>query len=846
MKKYENKITPTVFEFTSYEFNPKKKRIFFNYRIKFKNRRSLEFRETILLPCVPKLRNIPKPVLDSALQATHIILGTSYFKLYCPPKIKLSYLLSPEQAEFWNTVYKRGFGEFLYQNEIDPASLPKFPSDKTHKNISYGLELNNKSLVGVGGGKDSIVVAELLKEQKKQFSTFVVETGRPTKIIEDVADKIDVPLLKICRYLDEKIFQPHEGSYNGHIPISATFAFLGLLSAILYGYKYVIVANEHSSNFGNINYKGLDINHQWSKSSEFEELVQSYTRNFITPSIVYFSALRPFYEIRIVEMFIRYKKYFPIFSSCNKSFLVSKDRPEGLWCGECPKCAFIFLLFAAFLSKKELLAIFKKNLFEDDKLLPLFGDILGFGKMKPFDCVGTFEEARAALYLSRKRFKNSLVTEEYLSLIKNPREKMSNVFRTNPSPLIPTEFRFLGVKNVLIMGYAREGQITHRYLRKFYPWLKIGIADKKYNEKYLLKQKQFDAAVKTVGMPPRLIEIPYTTATNLFFTEIKKRGNKIIGITGSKGKSTTASLIYTILKEAGQPVELWGNIGVPMLGALLKPVRKKTIYVLELSSYMLGDLDNSPNISVVTNLFPEHMDYHGDLERYYGAKKNIIAFQIEKDFFVYNQNNSRLVEWAAGARSQTAPFAANIPLKDDEIPLLGSHNRENIRAAIAACRILGISDETIRRAIRSFQALPHRLQKVGTFNGVTFYDDAISTTPESTIAALESVPGVKTIFLGGQDRGYDFTELEKTIRSLGIKNVVLFPESGRRIFNSRQCLNIFETSSMEEAVRFAYQNTPTGGVCLLSTASPSYSVWKDFEEKGNEFQSWVKKLEIVD
>ena len=237
---------------------------------------------------------------------------------------------------------------------------------------------------------------------------------------------------------------------------------------------------------------------------------------------------------------------------------------------------------------------------------------------------------------------------------------------------------------------------------------------------------------------------------------------------------------------------------------------------------MLEDIEYSPNIALLLNLFPEHMDYHGGIENYYEAKENIFKFQ------------------KPGGLAVRPPFTEKIPLKKSEITLLGAHNMKNIQAAVKVARLLKVSDSAISKAIRNFKSLPHRLEFVGVFNGIKFYDDAISTTPESTIEAIKSLKNIGTIFLGGQDRGYDFRELEKIIKQYHIRNIALFPKSGGRILKSRHGFNVLETRSMKEAVSFAFQNTPKGKICLLSMASPSYSLWKNFEEKGDSFQNLVR------
>jgi UDP-N-acetylmuramoylalanine-D-glutamate ligase len=807
----------TKFVFRSFRFSPKLKTASFFYRIEFRDRPPLDFTETISFPGEP--RKLPAATLKKFLEPLHLILGISYYKLYCPPKIEVAFPLNREQAAFWNKVYRKGLGEFLYKNNLDPASLAKFPISRSAPAAPVRLATGDGILLGIGGGKDSIVAAELLRGQP--VTSWLVETQREDPLTRRVMEAVGYPELVIRRTLDPKIFAPHEGAYNGHVPISAVFSFLGLLTAALYGQRHVVVGNEQSSNFGNLEYHGEEINHQWSKSAEYEAMVQDYCRRFMTSDITYFSLLRQFYEIRIARMFARHRRYLRLFTSCNRNFRVNRGRPATLWCGECPKCAFMFLMLAPFVGKRELIGVFGKNLLADPALASLFRDLLGFGEAKPFDCVGTFDEARAALFLASAKFGGEATVRKYLPLIENPEELVKLVFRSVPAPTLPTPFRFLGVRNVGLLGFGREGKATRKYLRQNYPNLKVGILDEKLGKDYLARQADYDLLVKTPGIPKGKVTVPYVTATNMFFAANR---NLKVGVTGSKGKSTTTTLIYEILKADGEKVRLLGNIGSPMIGALLTPIEPDEIFVLELSSYMLDDIEYAPNIAVLLNLFPEHMDYHGGLENYYAAKRNIFKFQKPGDVAVL------------------PPHAAPVPLKRGEIPLAGPHNYCNVQAAVRVARLMGVGDAAIRRAVMNFRPLPHRLELVGTHRGISFYDDAISTAPESTIMALKSLRNVGTIFLGGTDRGYDFRKLEAALRTAGVRNVVLFPDSGRRILKSRRGFRVLETASMKEAVEFAFRHTEPDQVCLLSTASPSYSLWKNFEAKGQDFKRCVQEV----
>ncbi|MEI7621864.1 MAG: hypothetical protein WCJ51_05015, partial [Candidatus Moraniibacteriota bacterium] len=481
--------------------NPQTKTAVFDYEISFVNRESLTFSEKLLFPKNFSLAKIPTQLLETVLQSVHLMLGISYFKLYCPPKIELATPISKAQAQFFKTVYRKGLGEFFYRNQINPAGLLEFPHCQKANAKSFALKRKQRALVGIGGGKDSIVAGELLKKQGEKITAFLLETQRTSAVSKRVVAQMQVPALKVQRLLDEKIFVEHEGAFNGHIPISAVFAFVGYLTALLYDYANVIVANERSSNFGNVDYLGAEINHQWSKSAEFENLFQQYCREFLSPDITYFSLLRPFYEIRIAEMFAKHKAYFPLFTSCNRSFRVRRQNEENLWCGQCAKCVFVFILLSAFLSKKELLKIFGKNLYAEEKLLPLFAEVLGFGKMKPFDCVGTFDEAQAALWLAREKFATELVMQKLLPKIKNGEKLVEKVRQVAKAQTLPGKFKLLGLKNILILGYGKEGKMTERYLHQQFPDLKVGVADAKTDANYLAKQAQFDFAIKTPGIP---------------------------------------------------------------------------------------------------------------------------------------------------------------------------------------------------------------------------------------------------------------------------------------------------------------------------------------------------------
>jgi hypothetical protein len=306
-------------------------------------------------------------------------------------------------------VYIFGLGEFFFQNKIDPrpfmqAGLFHADEQAEQRPTFQPRTRQNRALIGVGGGKDSLVAYELLHGYHQDVTPFIVQTQKKSPLKYAVLEQMNTrePLV-VERFLDEQLFGEIADSFNGHVPITAIVSSIATLAGLLYDYREFVLANEHSSNFGNVDWHGLEVNHQWSKSQAFETALQEYTQTSLTPNFRVFSLLRPFSELRIARMMSQLPQYFKTFSSCNHNFKVYKERTIERWCGDCPKCHFVFLMMAAFLDESDLLAIFDRNYFEDSSLESAFADLLGFGDLKPFECVGTFEEAQAALFLAAKK-----------------------------------------------------------------------------------------------------------------------------------------------------------------------------------------------------------------------------------------------------------------------------------------------------------------------------------------------------------------------------------------------------------------------------------------------------------
>ncbi|MEK7575257.1 MAG: endonuclease domain-containing protein [Patescibacteria group bacterium] len=411
-----------MFSFNGYEINRSEGKIAFKYELAHEGE-TFSFAEKISFdPKQADFKRAPDTVLTNALDTLSLILGISYWKLFCPKELRLPNIaLTSAQAQFWNTVYTKGLGEFFYKNKIDFRGLVNFPTTSGAPGAPEPVPNTGRSLVLWGGGKDSIVTAELFKKEKKDFDLFSLNDYSIQRETAKIAGK---DLLIFKREIDPLLLELNKrpGVYNGHVPVSVVYSATALLAALLYGYDSVVISCEESANYGNVEYLGESINHQWSKSEEFEKMFSRYIARYITPSVDYHSALRKYSELEITALFSKYPQYFFSFSSCNKNFTIEKNKgglpartSVGGWCGECPKCAFVFAMLAAYIPKETVVKIFGKNLFNEPALTTIYRSLLGRGKVKPFDCVGTPEETVRAFELARQKgeYAEDVIMKEY-------------------------------------------------------------------------------------------------------------------------------------------------------------------------------------------------------------------------------------------------------------------------------------------------------------------------------------------------------------------------------------------------------------------------------------------------
>lgn len=451
-------------------------------------------------------------------------------------------------------------------------------------------------------------------------------------------------------------------------------------------------------------------------------------------------------------------------------------------------------------------------------------------------------------------------------------------------------------KRVAILGFGREGRSTYTLLKHHVHGIKLMICDKNPhvrlpddltagNEQihistgpgYLSGIAAADVIIKSPGIPFSVLDGisrkgVITSQTEIFLSLYRRQ---VTGITGTKGKSTTASLLYQILERGGKDVVLLGNIGVPCFD-MTGSIGNDTVVVFEMSSHQLEGVKLSPSLAILLNIFEEHLDHYASYESYQQAKLNIVRWQAKGDLCIYNSKNNvleRLIPrldtksktiMLGGNRS--SDFYGNVFFDGDDLVcrlgddvkrfsglsrkrmLAGEHNLVNISAAVAAAVAKGVDAEVIEEVVGDFRGLPHRLEYAGSYRGVVFYNDSIATIPEATLAAVDALPDTATLILGGKDRGVHIESLMEELSQSGIYNFVFTGDAGERMMAMAEKMHAFRdkhlymADSFDDAVTHAARITSPGKICLLSPAATSYDAFPDFEARGNRFKELVKTI----
>lgn len=448
---------------------------------------------------------------------------------------------------------------------------------------------------------------------------------------------------------------------------------------------------------------------------------------------------------------------------------------------------------------------------------------------------------------------------------------------------------YLRDKKILILGFGVEGKSTYRFLRSHFPKKALAIRYHKQDfneesqylendknisfytgEEYLKDIEKYDLILKSPGVTFKGIDTTkfinkVTSQLELF---LEYYNCYTIGITGTKGKSTTSSLIYKMLEEQGKKTRLLGNIGIPIFDEI-ENITKDEIVVLEISSHGLEYVKKSPNLSILLNVYEEHLDHYESLQKYIEAKYNIVKYQNEKDIAIFNMDNKIMQEYNYKFLEKDYGITMNekevnekcnvIYLKNntiyykekalyntlDERNLKGNYMLNNIMFVLAVSEIMNLDISKTTHSINTFKPLEHRMEFVGTFGDVEYYNNSIATIPEATIDAIQTLEKVDTLIVGGNDRGVNQNQLIEFLIESSVKNIICLPKTGEYIFekikDSKEH-NVIMVKTMEEAVKYAKEQTKKGRICLLSPAASSYGYFKNFQERGKIFKELVEKI----
>jgi UDP-N-acetylmuramoyl-L-alanine---L-glutamate ligase len=447
----------------------------------------------------------------------------------------------------------------------------------------------------------------------------------------------------------------------------------------------------------------------------------------------------------------------------------------------------------------------------------------------------------------------------------------------------------LAAREVGLLGFGREGRAMHDALRRAGHDRTVHVlADRPIpvpegvrlhaGEEGFRALAQLDVLVRSPGFAPghplrRAADaagLVQTTGTNVFLAEVRASGLPVVGITGSKGKSTTSTVAYLTLKEAGVACVLAGNVGVAAIDLVDQVRGERLVTVLELSSYQCADLVEgvAPSVACLLDLFPEHMDWHGGVGPYYAAKARIGLAQRGTDRLRYNAGALTAlpgeVRDAITSRRPPSAEPINSPgglhfaggwfsrgtdrlCSDARMALPGVHNRENAVAAFAVAELLGARPEHLEAVLASFRGLPFRMEDEGEHAGIRWINDSLSTAPEVVAVGLRAAgAGVRTVIVGGHDRGYDHAPLIEELAASSVRTLIALPDTGpaiaRLVRAARLDLRVREVSSLDHAVALAVEHTPSGSACLFSPGAPSYNAYESFEERGRHFRTLVRGL----
>jgi UDP-N-acetylmuramoylalanine--D-glutamate ligase len=421
---------------------------------------------------------------------------------------------------------------------------------------------------------------------------------------------------------------------------------------------------------------------------------------------------------------------------------------------------------------------------------------------------------------------------------------------------------------IAILGYGIEGRSAYRYLSNMNPQYEIDVFDEHLSEADVdirrvdsfldIDFAPYEMIVRSPSVRPDEIrtkiiadkngntDFDLTSSTQIFFDKCPA---PIIGVTGTKGKGTTASMIAVVLRATGKTVHLVGNIGLPALDELPK-ITGEDVVICELSSFQLWDLNKSPHIAVLTILEPDHLDVHKNFDEYIGAKENIVKYQTADDYVVYNKNDHGVARIAKKSAGHKLPYPNNdFPGIESWVKIAGYYNVDNAIAATTAARAIipDIPLAVVEEGISSFTGLAHRLKLVREVGGVRYYDNSIATTPGSAISAIKSFVQPKILILGGSDKGADYQEIGAVAETGGVRQIFAIGANRDKVKSQVSEkysgeITLLDSQNMAEIVKIVANEAQPGDVVILSPAAASFDMFKSYSDRGDQFVAAVENL----
>ena len=839
------------------------------------------FEESFEYSFPPFVRQYEEKEVQRAAEFVALAAVPSYYKAMLAKNIQCDFDLTIEQVAFLQGLLGDGLAEFRFKNDIELTSSPSLRSlNKVEFEEMSGTLNGQTAIVPIGGGKDSATSLEIVKRSGLDIVGFSVGSF---PAIESCAKAASIELVHVNRQIDPKLFELNKSGFpNGHVPVTALTSALAILCATVMNAEKVIMSNESSADESTRVVDGYEVNHQWSKSSEAEKLI----REAVASSGVrvdYFSALRELSEFEIFSLFSNFEKFHGSITSCNNAFKIDEKLRSDRWCCDCDKCRFVFLGLSAYLGPKKVAAIFGKNLFDDSGQLQGFKDLLGISDSKPFECVGTTMESRMLLRncLKFDDFNESVLgpaLEETLDGLNELEEKLTNPISSNfIEASISDAIRDLQVEQysvrlaeylsemkIGVVGLGRDTSSIIRFLSKYAGVSSFDIslpsngavsdsqfeiilednALTKYKDQLQLRQEAEILDCDIVFVSPGIskysdivVALDSKATTPLaWWLEYNKAHfpNKcFIGVTGTKGKSTTASLLNHVLPNS----IVAGNLGFAVGNISVRELIECDFVILEVSSFQASYVKKSPDIVAITSLFDCHIDWHRTPFKYrhdklnlalHGASELIVSDTIAD--FAPLLSEIRNVQ---GSNSRTDVITL--------VPSVGrsllQRNQEVVRAVVGLVSPL-ISSKELDELLDSFAELKHRQEIISTKNGVVYVSDVLTTVDDFILR----YPNANIfLLLGGADREVDQSEL---IHGLNLRRekvrCICLPETGLMV--ESELKNSQRAEDLMTGVNFAADLAEPGDIVLLAPGAPSFHRYKNYEDLADHFSRIVDAL----